>query len=566
MEYIIYSNGKDGYRLYDSSKNFPESYTEKVKSLYGNNGCIAVNNDSGDMSVRLAPLGEKYAVSVIFRNCNNLDDRRSMIATVNWILNDEEVSDLFAMDTKGGLHEIMRQSEEILKSKGYNLPGASLGSKGCHIYKEREKALMAAAYNTTKQGKSGRNSVPDQQVFVGCESFVDAFEMTKNLFITLPTVFYKYLSIYIGATEASETYGSALVFMNKEKLKSVRNNSDYGGIRGKKLVECEGIISNGVPLEVERYAQLDKHSLGKLNAFSKCIGDDPSLYWKIVKYLFEHRSVSTFNLTALLDNVGEEFVIEIFKNNLFEQTEEWIRYIDSDRKTFLPYKKLMKYVEDRMIPINKQDEAKRKEEQRRKAEEQRRKEEEEQRRKEEEKQRKKEEAERKKAGKKKTNTSKNVNSERDADEHHYRNDRACEDVDQPEGNGDAIAKKIFNSRKATAVAETEGSDVDKEAENESDQDNASLFGLTGSLMKSYKFLYLAIAVLSFAVIVLVDVFAFSMATKLSAGDLNEELLNKAVTTQNYILTIVGLNFINIPVGFTLIASVVELIKDYLNRK
>lgn len=90
------------------------------------------------------------------------------------------------------------------------------------------------------------------------------------------------------------------------------------------------------------------------------------------------------------------------------------------------------------------------------------------------------------------------------------------------------------------------------------QKKNKFFGFVGEFVNNKFFIYFTIAVLSIITIACIDVFLFFLSAKLKFESLTslctDALFNK------YILAIIGLNLANIPLGFTFVASVIELIK------
>ena len=490
MQYIIYSNGANGYGFYKSSDNFQEKYKRDIEDLYTQSNIVNPDPNCDSRSMRFAPLNDKYLISVIYRNCTGNNESRRMIAGVNFVFDYEELEKLISAGSKI-LIELLQRSDNILENEGYKFTADtySLSEFQSVLSENCKSALLAAAYSAMDYADNGNYHNYRLQSFVGYKTLSEAFEMMLWMFNSVPVVFWKHLSVYVGATKASETMDITLALIEENALEYIDKQDEYSGtMPTPKVVQYGEGLSGGqyIPAYVNKYMVLSNNDLSLLKKVFQCT-DDKSKFWELVTKLAD--DVKSENITKnCVDVLGEELTIKCIEKNIISEAA-FVLEASANRSAFKGCNKLLELADSKIKQNQKA-----------------------------------EDSQKGKASKKKND-------------------------------------KKSKSKKKTQEASAEKA-IDKSKEQE---DTSGIFGFVSALLKNRFLLYITIAVLSVLVIVSANAFAIEMSVKLFSEGLKIALL-KTVPFSKFIFTIIGLNIVNIPAGFTFVASVIELFKMRSDNK
>ena len=508
MNYIIYSGGKDGFKFYNHSKNFPESYLSDLRDLYEKFRIIESASEYTVRGVRFAPLRDKFVLSVIYRNCRAKNESRREVAALNYLFEPDEVVNFFSGEIADNFKRHLEHSDKILENAGYKFEVSSddLQYMGSNFSDAKKKALLASAVNAM-------NLIPDSdkfQTFVGCGSIGEAYDSLLWLLNEFPVGMRKNISFYLGPLAASETKEVSLVLMEEKFLEKAKEKSYAGSGNLTKLDFFKGVLAEvpKLPEQVTTFLSLSEKEKSTLKEIFKD-SDDINSYWSCVSCI---KNMGTpGGAVNFLLALGDELAVEyMFKEPIDEVI---IENIYTYRNSFSNMKSFSRRINEEMKAINKRKaEAQKKEEETKKAEQ-----------------------------KNQENSVKNS----------VKNDK----------------KKKSKKGKNNTGYEEDVIEPTQETVGEERNDETTIYDVLYAFLENRKPVsHLMNAVLALFIIVVCDVVFFVLIAKFSFDGSKPAFSFEDISTFRYVLTILALNVINIPLGYIFISSALAFLKEKFNRK
>lgn len=513
MDYIIYSAGARGFSFYNSSTDFPEAYMRDLTYLYEHSRIVESASEYTTRGVRFAPLQDKYVLSVLYRKCFAPEESRLVIAGLNWILEPKEVDNLFSNDIADNFNKLFEKSDKFLLDNGYQfeLSPDDLQYVSSDFSNDKMRTLLSSVIATYESMPSN-----DAQVFVGCKEMGEAYESLFWLLNQLPVSLKKDISFYVGAVTGSETQDVALVLMKDTLLGKIASNGYSGTVPKKKIAFNRGDIVSAVtpPEQTSTFLCLsDKEKALLKKIFEE--SNNVNAFWKCVNCIEGLGKSSRGNIDFLLA-LGDELAVKFVKEFV---DENFILSVYKNRKLIANSPRLLFYIEDTAKAIIKRQEEKKKEEE-----------------------------EKEKRG---AELLRQKNPQKELE-------KPKESVNKPV---DKKKKEKNKKEKNNDNKKTEVKNMSIEADNATPQNS-----FTNLLEKCSSISHLAVVVLAAFVMLSLDILFLILILDVSFNDMKPQFSFEAISLKRYIVTILGLNVVNIPMGYILISSLVESLRARINRK
>lgn len=224
MKYIVYDNVGDrqGYAMYARSNDFPEKYVAPITQI------CEQYTDCGtqeSVSIRCAPLNERYLVSVIFRRPRgSAVQRRGHFSIVNMLLDNRDRETFFSKPFSS--EDQVKKAEKYyhlhLKELGRDPGSPQTGKQGkkttrpCQL---EDRILLEAA-------RYGCDCPVSSQLFVRLEGSAD--EEIRRLIQLTPAAMCRKLSFHTNILGESESHDIALCFFDPGSRSDLRSWKDGG--------------------------------------------------------------------------------------------------------------------------------------------------------------------------------------------------------------------------------------------------------------------------------------------------------------------------------------------------
>ncbi len=349
-QYIIYSGGANGYKLYAAHPDFPEEYREQVEALYVRQR-IATGADALLHCYRFAPLKDRYIFSVIYKGCVCEGERRPFFATVNWLFTAQEADEFLGRNVQTGFARLAQQSDEILLANGYTFPKTQpiVSDYRESITVNAQKALLTAAYNAMR-ASTDEDKTLSAQVFLGCAQGESLFSPIFWLLNVIPPRMRRHISFHIGAVSAEETQGVSVAVTYDEMFAKMSATGDYVGTMAvRKIIVLKDTFSAfSEPVSVaEAFLLLSPEQKCRLNTLF-LRSDKIDGFWKYIMAVYAKNTDMTKG-AALAILIGERGFAEAINVGAFSDQELLEMY--REKQKLSAHTALLALLEERVQPL-----------------------------------------------------------------------------------------------------------------------------------------------------------------------------------------------------------------------
>ncbi len=347
-KYIVYAGGAQGYRLYNAHPDFPDAYRESIVHLYEHQHIVGPTAADHRRCYRFAPVQDRYVLSVIYKDCTCIGESRSIFASVNWLFTPQEADAFYQDDMQVNFFECVQRSDALLQQAGYTIPDLSVTKlqPSAPLPQDTQTALMTAAYYATVAAH--KQEMLRGQVFAGCDRDEGLFAKLFWLLRQLPTARRKDLSYHLGASAASESFGTALVLMYGDVLEAITAAGNYSGAMAtQKITLVQDAITSFVPLPAgaKVFARLSEEDrrLAKL-LFDNANGVE---YWQYLDHIAAQGAAPRG--AGLMSLLSEDILCRLLTADRFTP-DELVEMYDA-RQTLPPTSRAVDLLTQKAAPL-----------------------------------------------------------------------------------------------------------------------------------------------------------------------------------------------------------------------
>lgn len=301
---VIYTNGKHGYKCYDTSRGFPKDYIEKIEEIGSR-----ISDFEGDTStgVRFSPLGEKYLLSVIFRGITSEDEARVHHLAVNFLMDGADADELMLIPYHLADKMFTALSERIAITREIPVPDGFTVSE---MMGKIQKRSATASVDADLAGSLLMGALcadpaynGSYQVFLACTEPAKKLEW---LLLRLPLSTRKLVSFHTNVRSASDSQQVTLSLCTADSLDRMSGENFAGGERSDKLKFYESAPEINRSSKDPLCALFHRITREQVTAITKLMGESESfseLRVLLAVFLGEY---SEETLSALVSTLGDE--------------------------------------------------------------------------------------------------------------------------------------------------------------------------------------------------------------------------------------------------------------------